>query len=1132
MQSIITFKKILKSVAVRGLSLFLLFAFSLTGVKAQTTITTNFPVNNGNGFVTFNFTNNNATGIVITNVGSVVNLATGNADVSGYYKPGAINGAPGAISAANGWIQFGSATVTANGAGTIQPFFSSSLVIPAGATYGICVNSFTAGTTTGALAYSTLAAGTYTFPGGGAVLTTGTNIGYAGAGVPNAPANTPRGFVGSVTFTAAVPCSGTPAPGATNSTANSACATIPFTLSPANATAGTGVTYQWQSSSTGVAGSFTNIAGATSSTYTTSLTASTYYQVVVTCGGNSATSTPKLVTLTPASQCYCIPTASTFGCNSGDRIDNVTIGGINNNSLCGNGGTVSGYSNYTIPYTIPAPSPAVPAGTVLRGASNPISVNFAGGFQEFVGVWIDYDQSGTFDANEFTALGSSTTGGPLTGSIVVPATALLGNTRMRVKLNYAAAIAPTSACTGSGFGEIEDYNVTIQNCVPTTFTSQPANTSAVCAGNATFTVAVTGSFPSYQWQYRVNATSPWLTVTNTPPYSGANTASLTITGVTAAMSGYQYRVIVSGACTGADFSDPATLTVTSQVAVLTPASVSICAGAIQALSLTNTLGNSITINEGFNAGIPAGWATQNRSVPIGTVAGWLQGSVAAAGYPAFSGAPNSFVYSDFNAANQTGVPNTISNWLFTPSIGVKNGDILTFYTRQPGGTDYPDRLEVRLSANGPSTNVGATATSVGDFTTLLLTINPTVITGVYPKVWTQFTVTVSGLAAPVTGRLAFRVFTPDNGTGSNQNQVGLDDVVFTSTGNFAQGVFTTISPVGGPNTIFTDANATIAYTGTPTTTVYVNPTVNTVYSVTYTTPGGCVSTTTLDTVKVNTPALGSPTLSNTSVCVGSNTFLKLGGTLTGGPGFVHNFQVKAPGATTFTNITAGGVYSFNADTLKLRAVPLSFNGYQFRDSINTGGNCGSVISTVATLSVNPIPVVTISAAPRVNLFPGITTTLTAAVSSATPPVTYQWFRNGVAVNGATNNTLVVGIDGLGSYTVRATAQGCSSADSTTTPKTITIGDSAGVTTLFIYPSPNSGKFQVRYFSDINNGAKSPAMINVFDEKGAKVFTQYYGIGAGYQQMNVDLGTHGRGIYRVELTDLNGDRIKTGSVMVF
>ena len=58
---------------------------------------------------------------------------------------------------------------------------------------------------------------------------------------------------------------------------------------------------------------------------------------------------------------------------------------------------------------------------------------------------------------------------------------------------------------------------------------------------------------------------------------------------------------------------------------------------------------------------------------------------------------------------------------------------------------FPDRLQVRISTNGASTNVGSTATGVGDFTTLLLDINLNYTTNGYPNVWTQFTVTLSGL---------------------------------------------------------------------------------------------------------------------------------------------------------------------------------------------------------------------------------------------------------------------------------------------------------------------------------------------------------------------------------------------------
>ena len=82
---------------------------------------------------------------------------------------------------------------------------------------------------------------------------------------------------------------------------------------------------------------------------------------------------------------------------------------------------------------------------------------------------------------------------------------------------------------------------------------------------------------------------------------------------------------------------------------------------------------------------------------------------------------------------------------------------------------------MRLSTNGGSSNVGATDTSVGDFTTLLLSINPTLDIGGYPTAWTQFTVNLNGvLGGPISGRLAFRYFVSK--TDENGNYIGIDTV--------------------------------------------------------------------------------------------------------------------------------------------------------------------------------------------------------------------------------------------------------------------------------------------------------------------------------------------------------------------
>jgi hypothetical protein len=50
-----------------------------------------------------------------------------------------------------------------------------------------------------------------------------------------------------------------------------------------------------------------------------------------------------------------------------------------------------------------------------------------------------------------------------------------------------------------------------------------------------------------------------------------------------------------------------------------------------------------------------------------------------------------------------------------------------------------------MSTNGASVNIGATAFDVGDFTTLLLDINPTYTIGGYPEAWTQFTINLNGV---------------------------------------------------------------------------------------------------------------------------------------------------------------------------------------------------------------------------------------------------------------------------------------------------------------------------------------------------------------------------------------------------
>ena len=80
-------------------------------------------------------------------------------------------------------------------------------------------------------------------------------------------------------------------------------------------------------------------------------------------------------------------------------------------------------------------------------------------YTEYWKVWIDYDQNGTFEDDEVIAVNTSTSSANVSQEIVIPSTAVLGTTRMRVSMNYSAE--ETTACQIFQYGEVEDYSITI-----------------------------------------------------------------------------------------------------------------------------------------------------------------------------------------------------------------------------------------------------------------------------------------------------------------------------------------------------------------------------------------------------------------------------------------------------------------------------------------------------------------------------------------------------------------------------------------------------------------------------------------------------------------------------------------------
>ncbi|MBL0054634.1 MAG: hypothetical protein IPP31_00305 [Chitinophagaceae bacterium] len=157
-------------------------------------------------------------------------------------------------------------------------------------------------------------------------------------------------------------------------------------------------------------------------------------------------------------------------------------------------------------------------------------------------------------------------------------------------------------------------------------TSQPSSVTLCAGGNTSFAITTSGTVNSYQWQESTNGGGTWNNITNGGIYSGATTATLSLTGVLGSMNSYQYRCVVNGACPAIN-SNPAILTVnTAPNITAQPASSTICATSNTSFSLTangtaisyqwqeSTTGCAGTFNNVANGGVYAGATTASLTI--------------------------------------------------------------------------------------------------------------------------------------------------------------------------------------------------------------------------------------------------------------------------------------------------------------------------------------------------------------------------------------------------------------------------------------------------------------------------------------------------------------------------------------
>ena len=980
------------------------------------------------------------------------------------------------------------------------------------------------------------------------------------------------GTHGRGVWTATVPAPGCTAASVSANPSNASTCTGNNTSFSVTAAGSGPLNYQWQVSTAGCGGPWSNVSnggvysGAT--TATLNITGATAgmngyaYQVIVTgnCAPLTVTSTCATLTVNaatnitsqPANSTLCAGTSTSFtvaatgstltyqwqvstdGGATWTNLTNVapysnvtattmnitaTPAGLNGNqyrcvvsSACSPLNSIAAVLTVNSPPTIsnqPANS------TVCAGNTATFSVTATGG-----GLTYQWQESIDGGANYNNLANVAPYSGVTTATLSIsPTTLVMNNFRYRVVVTGACPSAATS--TGAILTVGTAMNIT----------SQPSS-STICAGATTsFAITTSGTVISYQWQESTNGGSTWNNISNGGIYSGATTNTLTLTGVLASMNTYQYRAVVTGACPAIN-SNPATLTVNTAPNITSqPSSSTVCATQNTAYTAAVT-GTSLTYQwQVSTTGCAGAFTNLVNGAPYSGV------TTATLTITGATAAMNGYAYR--LVVNGTCAPAATSSCV-TLTVNTAVG-----ITSQPGNNTVcagaTASFSVAASGTSPtyqwqeSTDGGATWNNISNG-------------GVYSGA-TSTTLTLTGVTAGMNGYLYRAVVT------------GAAPCGFLNSGNAALTVNTapaiTAQPVanrticGGQNTTYsatangtaltyqwqvsTDGGTTFTnvanggvYSGATTGTLTITGATVAMNGYIYhlVISGTCApsATTTNSSLTVYTPIAITTQPANTTICSTGTTSLTV---IAAGTSPSYQWQLSTDAGATWNNISNTGVYTgATTSTLTMTAVTTSMNGNQYRAVITGTAPCGAVNSAAITLTVSAKPTVTLTASPYYKLLPGYSTTLTAS-SSITPAsnAAYVWYWNNVVIPN-TGTTYVVNVNNLGDYKVTVTdiSNSC-----TNTSAAITISDSAS-DKLFIWPSPTpNGIFTVAYYNPGGNATLQDIVI--YDSKGGKVYAyKDFPVSQAYQLLKVDMSRNAAGVYFVVLKVKDGTK-KTGTVVI-
>jgi len=548
-------------------------------------------------------------------------------------------------------------------------------------------------------------------------------------------------------------------------------------------------------------------------------------------------------------------------------------------------------------------------------------------------------------------------------------------------------------------------------------TLQPVNQSPCAGGSSNFAVTASGTGITYQWQVSTNGGTIWNNISNTSPYSGVTTNTLTVNPVTSGMNNYQYHCVVSGTCNPAATSNTAILTVTIMPSA-TASDNDPCAG--QTLNLTS------------NGGISYNWAgpnsfssaIQNPAIASVTLAaaGTYTVTVTAAGgcsataqtvvtvnsnpvATASSNTPCSGQTLNLISGGGTGYswsgPNSFSNSTQNPSIpGVTSSGAGTYIVTVTNASGCSATAQTIVTVNAiPAATASSNSAICTGQTLTLFSSGGTGYSWSGPSSFSDATQnpTIPNAATSATGTYIVTVSNANGCTASAQTVVSVTNTpAATASSNSAicSGQTLNLSSGGGSTYSWSGPNSFTSSSQNPTIAV-ATPAESGTYTVTVTAVGGCSAIAqTIVTVNTNPTATAS---SNSALCEGQTL------NLTSSGGSSYSWAGPASFSSAMQNPSLTGVSTSTAGIYTV--------------TVSDANGCSSSAQTSVTVNANPTAVASSNSA----LCEGQSLNLTSSGGTS-----YSWSGPNSFSNSTQNPSVspVTTADG-GIYIVTVTnASGC------------------------------------------------------------------------------------------------------------